>query len=107
MLKCTLNSDELLKARSIVDGAKKIVISTHISTDGDAGGPSCAMEQLLVKLGKEVTRVLPDQAPSYLNWIPGNEYVVVCKEQVEETTKRIQEADAIFILDYNHLRKNR
>jgi len=103
MLKCTLNSDELAKAKSIVDSAHRIVISTHISPDGDAVGSSCAMAQMLVKLGKEVTVVLPDSAPSYLGWIAGNEYVVVCKDQMEETAKRIQEADAIFILDYNHL----
>ncbi len=103
MLKCTLNSDELAKAKAIVDGSQKIVISTHISPDGDAIGSSCAMAQLLVKMGKEVTIVLPDHAPAYLSWLSGNEYVVVCKEQGEETAKHIEEADAIFILDYNHL----
>ena len=101
MLKCTLNSEELAKAKSIVDSANKIVISTHISPDGDAVGSSCAMAQMLVKLGKEVTIVLPDHAPSYLSWLPGNEYALVCKDQADETAKRIQEADAIFILDYN------
>ena len=103
MLKCTLNNEELAKAKAIVEGSKKIVISTHISPDGDAIGSSCAMAQMLVKLGKEVTIVLPDHAPAYLSWLSGNEYVVICKDQGEETAQRIQEADAIFILDYNHL----
>ena len=103
MLKCTLNNDELAKAKAIVEGSQKIVISTHISPDGDAIGSSCAMAQMLVKMGKEVTIVLPDHAPAYLSWLSGNEYAVVCKDQGEETAKRIQEADAIFILDYNHL----
>jgi len=103
MLKCTLNTSEISEVKSILESSKKIVISTHMSPDGDAIGSSCAMAQMLVKLGKEVTIVLPDEAPAYLRWIEGNQYVVVCKNDQEEAAKRIDAADAIIILDYNHL----
>jgi len=103
MLKCTLNPADLNQAKEIIEQSQKFIISTHMSPDGDAIGSSCAMAQMLLKLGKEVTIVIPDSAPTYLTWMSGSECLLVCKDNLELTAQRFQEADALIILDYNHL----
>lgn len=103
MLKCTLNSAQLNLANEIIQESQKFIISTHMSPDGDAIGSSCAMAQILMKLGKEVAIVIPDSAPTYLSWMKGSENLLVCKDNLELTAKKFDEADALFILDYNHL----
>ncbi len=55
--------------REALNTAKSIVITTHKSPDGDAIGSSLALYQYLKKKGKDVTVIVPDAFPVFLNWI--------------------------------------
>jgi bifunctional oligoribonuclease and PAP phosphatase NrnA len=91
------------KIRAVLDDAKSIVITTHKSPDGDAVGSSLALYHFLKKKGKEVTVVVPDAFPDFLNWMVGIESIVHYDTQTEDADKIISETDIIFSLDYNSL----
>lgn len=86
-------------------GKKKIVISTHQSPDGDAIGSSLAMSNYLVKKGHDVSVVIPDSAPSFLHWLNGSDSMLVFEDDAELVSNKIIEADVIFSLDYNDLKR--
>lgn len=84
---------------------KKIVIIPHRSPDGDAMGSSLAMYHFLLKLGHNATVIAPNEFPSFLDWLPAAENVLVYENDKENTTKILQEAELIFTLDFNALHR--
>ena len=92
-----MNIDEILKR------SKKIVITTHQSPDGDAIGSSLALFGYLVKKGFDVSVVVPDSFPKFLNWMAGTGNIHVYEYQQNIVEGLIHEADLIFSLDYNDL----
>ena len=91
------------KIREVLDSAKSIVITTHKSPDGDAIGSSLALYHFLKKKGKDVTVIVPDAFPVFLNWMKETDNIVHYDTQTEEADKIISETDIIFSLDYNSL----
>ena len=92
-----MNIEEILKR------SKKIVITTHQSPDGDAIGSSLALFGYLVKKGFDVSVVVPDSFPKFLNWMVGTDNIHVYEYQQNVVEGLICEADLIFSLDYNDL----
>ena len=80
----------------------RIVILSHTNPDGDAVGSSLAWAEVLRARGHEVTCVVPNKYPYFLDWMPGIEEVVVFKTDTEgRAVKAIAEADVLFCLDFN------
>ena len=80
----------------------RIVIVSHANPDGDAVGSSLAWAEVLRGLGHEVTCIVPNKYPYFLDWMPGIGEVVVFKTDAEgRAAKAVAEADAIFCLDFN------
>lgn len=80
----------------------RIVILSHTNPDGDAVGSSLAWAEVLQARGHEVTCVVPNKYPYFLDWMPGIEEVVVFKTDTEgRAVKAIAEADVLFCLDFN------
>ncbi|WP_299099675.1 DHH family phosphoesterase [uncultured Alistipes sp.] len=80
----------------------RIVILSHTNPDGDAVGSSLAWAEVLRTRGHEVTCVVPNKYPYFLDWMPGIEEVVVFKTDTEgRAVKAIAEADVLFCLDFN------
>ena len=94
-----MNIEEILK------NSKKIVITTHQSPDGDAIGSSLALCGYLVKKGFDVSVVVPDSFPKFLMWMIGAENVHVYDDDENVVKGLIREADLIFSLDYNDLKR--
>lgn len=82
---------------------QKVFITTHQGPDGDAIGSMMALDRFLTKSGHQVTPVVPSDYPAFLHWIPGNERVLNYIHHKGTVLERIQEADWIFFLDFNHL----
>jgi phosphoesterase RecJ-like protein len=94
-----MNKMEILQAQ--IDKANNIVISTHVSPDGDAIGSSLALWHYLKSVGKDVTIIVPNDFPHFLKWLP-NVAEVVIYEKDKEVAKAISDkADLYFCLDYN------
>lgn len=90
--------------KRIIQQSKSIVITTHKSPDGDAIGSSLALGRFLNNLGKtDVTVIVPDAFPSFLNWMTGTEKIVHYDTNQQEADGLIKQSDLIFSLDYNSL----
>ncbi|MBR4266522.1 MAG: bifunctional oligoribonuclease/PAP phosphatase NrnA [Bacteroidales bacterium] len=86
------------KSKSAIESANKIVITAHLNPDGDALGSSLALYNTL-KETKECKVLLPNNIPDTFKWMPGCNEILIWGE---ETTQILQDADLIFILDYNN-----
>ena len=97
-----INSKEVLAAKQLIDSAQHIVITIHMSPDGDAMGASHALKHWLYKLGKkDVTIVAPNDYPSFLSWLPEAEQVLNYEHQKDAADKAMNNADLIICADYN------
>ena len=82
---------------------KKITIISHRSPDGDSIGSSLAIWHYLKHLGHQAKVVTPDEAPDFLNWLPGFDEIIPFDKINEEATKQLDSSDIIFCLDFNTL----
>lgn len=83
---------------------QRVIITTHHKPDGDAMGSSLAWGHYLKKKGHQVHVITPSDYPEFLNWLPGNEDVIVFSQQTKETIqKHINESTLICCLDFSSL----
>ena len=80
---------------------KRIVITNHVNPDGDAMGSALGLKIALESLGHTVPVVVPNTYPHFLNWMAGNDEVIVADQHMELAADMIEGADMIFHLDYN------
>ncbi len=83
----------------------KIVVTAHQSPDGDAVGSSLALVHYLKAKGKEAVVILPDAIPPFLGWLDGVADILYFEKDAALSTQLINEADGLFILDYNDLKR--
>lgn len=82
---------------------QKILITTHYNPDGDAIGASLALYHFLVKMGHEAAVLVPNELPTFLQWMPGSDQIVIFSKDELLGRKIISEAESIFCLDFNSL----
>jgi phosphoesterase RecJ-like protein len=80
---------------------RRIVITNHTNPDGDAMGSALGLALCLKQINHEVQVIVPNNYPSFLNWLPGNEEVLIAEQNMPEAERIVSEADLIFLLDYN------
>ena len=103
MLESILSSAEAKSLSNLVAEAENIIITTHMSPDGDAMGSALGLAHVLTYMGKTARVVVPDDPSKQLMFLPGaKEAVVYCKYHAF-AEQLISEADLIFCLDYNAL----
>ncbi len=93
------------RLRALINGANRMVITCHKSPDGDALGSSLALCHVLRRLGKDAVVVTPDMAPKALEFVPGVWDIVVMTKQEARARALLQDAQLIFCLDYNALKR--
>jgi bifunctional oligoribonuclease and PAP phosphatase NrnA len=98
-----LNNLDYTYIRDLVGQSRLIVVTSHHNPDGDAIGSAIAMASTLQLIGKDATVIVPNEYPSFLKWIPGNEKVMIFKLNEEKARDAISRADLIFCVDYNAL----
>lgn len=86
---------------SLVSRAKRVVITCHVSPDGDAIGSSLALRGVLMAQGKYARVVTPDLPPRSLSFLPGAESIVVASCAPEMAASQFSQADLIVCLDFN------
>ena len=96
MTKADIKSIKLLLATP-----KNIVIVPHKNPDGDAIGSTLALYHYLIKHNHSVTPMVPNDYPTFLKWIPGNDQILKHDIQTEACETLIKFADIIFTLDFN------
>jgi bifunctional oligoribonuclease and PAP phosphatase NrnA len=95
--------DKMKQVHTLLQTPQHIVITTHHRPDGDAIGSSLALYHFLVQEGHKVTVITPDEAPSFLAWMPGFENIVVYEKNVPSASEKIKNASIIFCLDFNRI----
>lgn len=98
-----LSKERIESLRELLAPAnRKIVIVAHTNPDGDAVGSSLAWAEVLRGMGHEVTCIVPNKYPYFLDWMPGIGQVVVFKNDTAgDAVHAIAEADLLFCLDFN------
>lgn len=93
--------------KRLIDTPKKVVIVTHYKPDADALGSSLGLAEFLKKKRHDVTVITPSDYPDFLSWMKGNEEVINYErpENQELCGKLVNEADLIFCLDFNCLKR--
>ena len=100
-----MKKEDLHSIALLLSSPKKIAIIPHRSPDGDAMGSTLAVYHFLLKLNHQPTVIAPNEFPDFLAWMPGSETVLVYEKDKENTTKVLQEAELIFVLDFNALHR--
>jgi phosphoesterase RecJ-like protein len=96
---------EFSSIKELISQSKVIVVTSHHNPDGDAIGSAIALAALLRKQDKEAYAMLPNDYPSFLKWIPGNDLVLIYRTNEQKSKEIIERADLIFCLDYNALNR--
>jgi len=100
-----MQKDSFLKFKGLLKKVSNIVIVTHWSPDGDAMGSSLGLFHYLKALKKNVSVVVPNDYPEFLQWMPGNKQVIIFEKNESKAIKLIHKADAIFTLDFNSFKR--
>ena len=94
---------ELTSLKEFLAEPKQIVITTHPKPDGDAMGSSLGLYHYLILKGHRVHVITPTDYPTFLQWLPGNDDVLIFTQRQEESKQLVANADFIFCLDFNAL----
>lgn len=97
-----LSEADIALLNKLIDESHHIVITGHKSPDGDAMGSSLAWsEYLQAQRGKEVTVIMPDAFPDFLQWLPNTEKIVRYDKHPDRVSNLLAHADLVFFLDFN------
>ena len=105
MISPKIDEKTIEKLRALINGVQRIAITCHKSPDGDALGSSMALCHVLRRLGKDAVVVTPDMVPKSLEFIPGMREVVVFTKHEQRAKKVLGEAQLIFCLDFNSIKR--
>lgn len=89
----------------LIKESDKIVITCHVSPDGDAIGSSLGLWHTLQAMGKNVTVVTPDCPPKILQFLPGVKEIVIGTRQTDYARNLVTDADLIFCMDFNDTKR--
>ncbi|RVT98363.1 bifunctional oligoribonuclease/PAP phosphatase NrnA [Mucilaginibacter limnophilus] len=94
---------DIASVARLLEQPRKIVITTHHKPDGDAMGSSLGLYNYLIQQGHHAKVITPSDYADFLNWMPGNEEVLIYTENTQLADTFIAEAEMIFCLDFNAL----
>ncbi len=90
--------------KELLNTPQEVIITTHHKPDADALGSSLGLAGYLKKKGHRVTVITPSDYPNFLNWMAGNDEVVVYSAAKDALVQQlINQAQVIFCLDFNSL----
>ncbi len=92
---------DLNKFKDLVNTANNVVIIGHINPDGDALGSMVAVGELFTSLQKNITLVVPNEIPRYIDFIRSGASVVIARHNIEQCKHTISVADLIICVDFN------
>ncbi len=103
----TLDKDTaaIASLKELVDAASRVVITCHLSPDGDAIGSTLALSHTLEAMGKRPAVITPDVPTETLMFLPGARQIIPASRFTERAMVHIQAADLIVCLDFNALHR--
>src|SRR5690554_5039754 len=98
-------SSKVEQTMDAIRNARDVVITTHISPDGDALGASLALYHFLKSQGKNARVIVPYSFPYFLRWMEGAGEIEIYEYNPAAGQRILASADLIFSLDYNILKR--
>ncbi len=92
---------DIASVKLLLGEPKKIVLTTHTRPDGDAMGSSLALSHYLKGQGHDVKVITPTNYAVFLHFLPGDHEVIIYENHQKRCNRLLDEADVLFILDYN------
>jgi len=106
MLTKVIDSEKLNKLKTYISKGEKFVIVSHEMPDGDAIGSSLGLYHYLMSFDKQnISVVVPNAFPEFLKWMSGAKDIVVWEQYPDFACKLIAEADVLFCLDFNAIKR--
>lgn len=103
MLSDVINISEAEQLKSLINDARNVAITCHVSPDGDAIGSTLALWHVLTAMGKNASVITPDQSPKSLSFLAGVDRIIAATCNPEAARRKFAKADLIFCLDFNSL----
>jgi bifunctional oligoribonuclease and PAP phosphatase NrnA len=100
-----MNNIAELKPLLLANTKPKIVITTHHKPDADALGSSLGLYNFLLQLNIKSQVITPTDYGDFLMWMPGESTVINFEEEEELASQMVAEADFVFCLDFNALKR--
>ncbi len=101
----SISETSIAYLKQLLGEKSDVLITTHYNPDGDAIGSSLALYHFLNSQGIEAKVLIPNELPSFLQWLPGVENAVLYSDQPDQGNSMLEEADLIFCMDYNGLNR--
>lgn len=101
MLDNLLSEVDVQHLCTLLDKAHNIIVTCHVSPDGDAMGAVLAFSHFLWRKGKNAQPVVPNIFPDFLKWMPRVERVRIYEKHENEVAPLVAAADLIICLDFN------
>lgn len=96
-----MDREDILQIKKLLTTPKKIVVIAHYNPDGDAMGSSLALKMFLQQNNHEVSVLMPNSHPDFLEWMPQSQTIIQATEQLTACVEKIETADIIFCMDFN------
>lgn len=100
-----MEKEKIKHLQQLLENKSRIVITSHTRPDGDAVGSALGLHMYISKLGLHSSVVLPDKFPGFLNWINKSDDICIHQETQGKAEELIAQADLIFCVDYNQLKR--
>lgn len=100
-----MNLDQFQEIKQLLSTPKKIAIIPHRNPDGDAYGSCLALYHYLLNFNHQVTVISPNDCPSFLKWLPGEDEIIVFENKSIEAIQILEKAEIVFTLDFNALHR--
>ena len=91
--------------KNLLSAKQNVVITTHVNPDGDAIGSSVALLNFLIKMGHDVSVIVPNDYPDFLKWMKNDELIINYSNSKNESQEKIKNASLIFCLDFTNLNR--
>lgn len=105
MISRIIDEKAVKQIRQLLENSERIVITCHLTPDGDAIGSSLGLMHTLSTLGKTVAVVTPDMVPKSLMFLPGAKEAIAYTRHLDFAAKLLKDADLVFCLDYNESKR--
>jgi bifunctional oligoribonuclease and PAP phosphatase NrnA len=92
---------DFLSVAHVFKGSKKVFLTSHSNPDGDALGSVLALYHFLTAMGHEVSMMVPNRFPDFLQWMPGQEKILIFDLNQAACELSFKEAEILVSLDYN------
>ncbi len=95
------SNENISQLENYISQSANIVLVCHASPDADTIGSALALQQVLLQMGKNATVVCPNPIPDFLQWMSGQDKILIYDNKAKQASRAMREADLLFAMDFN------